>query len=87
MSGNTTTVAPTTAEPPIKNDSTSTFVVALIINGIIALVVLLIYSLLRPKPKAYLCPASALGRKEVSTRYSVGQVLRMDFTRVQGNQR
>lgn len=63
MAGNNTT-APFVP----KNDSTSTFVVALIINGIIALVVLLIYSLLRPKLKHIYAPRLLL----VDKKYPLG---------------
>lgn len=68
MSGNGTTVAPTTAAPKAQNDSTSTFLVAFIINAIIALVLLLIYSLLRPKLKHIYAPRLLL----VDKKYPLG---------------
>jgi hypothetical protein len=67
LSANATTVAPTT-ETPIKNDSTATFLVALIINGIIALVVLLIFSFIRPKFKHIYTPRLLL----VDKKYPLG---------------
>lgn len=55
---NLTTVAPTntTTDSVPRNNSVETFIVALIINGIIALIVLLLFSYLRSKHKHIYAP-------------------------------